>query len=147
MIRTSFLILNTYYFLHTTILISQFKNRLHTFYCHYVAFILPSSCLDVGSILPFGIVYILRLTFLFLLIFKFFFTNEFCHSGLVSESHSICHFEVSRNLFLSFFKRKKRNKKRLAVNLSTKNVLIPLKILQTLRAKTFLTLHSNIFLT
>ena len=43
--------------------------------------------------------------------------------------------------------RKKRNKKRLAVNLSTKNDLISLKILKTLRAKTFLTLHSNIFLT
>ena len=42
---------------------------------------------------------------------------------------------------------KKVIKKLLAVNLSTKNVLIPLKILQTLRAKTFLTLHSTIFLT
>ena len=39
-------------------------NLLHTFYCHYVAFILPSSCLDVGSILPFGIVYVIRLTYL-----------------------------------------------------------------------------------
>ena len=36
-------------------------NLLHTFYCHYVAFILPSSCLDVGSILLFGIVYVIRL--------------------------------------------------------------------------------------
>ncbi len=42
---------------------------------------------------------------------------------------------------------KKLTKKDLAVNLSTKNVLIPLKILQTLRAKTFLTLHLTIFLT
>uniref|UniRef100_UPI00289D5486 hypothetical protein n=1 Tax=Empedobacter sp. TaxID=1927715 RepID=UPI00289D5486 len=42
---------------------------------------------------------------------------------------------------------KKLTKKDLAVNLSTKNVLIPLKILQTLRAKNFLTLHSTIFLT
>ena len=42
---------------------------------------------------------------------------------------------------------KKVIKKLLAVNLSTKNALIPLKILKTLRAKTFLTLHSTIFLT
>jgi len=43
--------------------------------------------------------------------------------------------------------RLKSNQKVKAVNLFTKNVLIPLKILKTLRAKTFLTLHSNIFLT
>jgi len=42
---------------------------------------------------------------------------------------------------------KKVIKKVKAVNLSTKNVFTPLKILKTLRAKTFLTLHSNIFLT
>jgi len=42
---------------------------------------------------------------------------------------------------------KKVIKKLLAVNLSAKNVLIPLKILKTLRAKTFFTFHSNIFLT
>ena len=35
-----------------------------------------------------------------------------CHSELVSESHSICHFEVSRNL-LSLFFVKKTNEKRL----------------------------------
>jgi len=42
---------------------------------------------------------------------------------------------------------KKVIKKLLAVNLSTKNILISLKILKTLRVKIFLTLHSNIFLT
>jgi len=64
-----------------------------------------------------------------------------CHSGLVSESHPICNFEVSRNL-LSLFFVKKTNEKRLG-----RNALISLKILQTLRAKTFLTLHLTIFLT
>ncbi len=41
----------------------------------------------------------------------------------------------------------KRNKKVKAVKLSTKNVLTPLKILKTLQAKIFLTLHTTIFLT
>jgi len=52
-----------------------------------------------------------------------------------------------REIFCHFFSSKKLTKKDLAVNLSTKNVLISLNVLQTLRAKTFLTLHSNIFLT
>ena len=58
-------------------------------------------------------VYAQRFTlFLFLLIIKFIFINKFCNSGLVSESHPICHFEVSRNL-LSLFFVKKTNEKRL----------------------------------
>ena len=48
---------------------------------------------------------------------------------------------------MSLFTWLKSNQKVKAVNLSTKNVLIPLKILKTLRAKTFLTLHLTIFLT
>ena len=48
---------------------------------------------------------------------------------------------------MSLFTWLKSNQKVKAVNLSTKNVFISLKILQTLRAKTFLTLHSTIFLT
>ena len=52
-----------------------------------------------------------------------------------------------REIFCDFFASKKLTKKDLAVNLSTKNVLISLKILKTLRAKIFLTLHSTIFLT
>ena len=38
---------------------------------------------------------------------------------------------------------KKLTKKDLAVNLSTKNIFTPLNFLQTLRAKNFLTLHSD----
>jgi len=39
--------------------------------------------------------------------------------------------------------RQTRRKQDLAVNLSTKNILISLKILKTLRAKTFLTLFKH----
>ena len=165
---------------------------------------LPSSCLDVGSILPFGIVNVLRLTwyvffFLVVTLSKFSFHRKrklyrnvfsmsvvctyvvnilFCHiflsffysfpvyfnywySYALRGNSSKKTFEI-KNLrlrggatewlrysfsLMSLFTWLKSNQKVKAVNLSTKNVFIPLKILQTLRAKIFLTLHSTIFLT
>ncbi len=58
-----------------------------------------------------------------------------------------CGFGEREKSFYHFFESKKVIKKLLAVNLTTKNVLISLKILKTLRAKTFFTFHSIIFLT
>jgi TctA family transporter len=48
---------------------------------------------------------------------------------------------IFSEIFFIFVLTQKRNKKVKAVNLFTKNCFIPRKILKTLRAKIFLTLH------